>query len=239
VGAPVARPECAITARAGGPGISGDARAREVRARRPRAELALRGNDPVPSGPPRAGPGGEQLAALGLARLRSTKGMALGSAGADPGVAPVRETRRTVRAGCAGGLAREALAREADAVDRHRGCSVAVMRNDPMGRGHAGARCRMRKARNDPMRGVPHWTLPVGLALLEAEGSVGLLHPHPCRCATPPPGQARGQALVRSSRPKPAKGGRGEAECENPQRPHGGTAASAPGAECAKSATTP
>jgi hypothetical protein len=45
--------------------------------------------------------------------------------------------------------------------------------------------------------------------------------------------------LVRSSRPKPAKGGRGKWNARRPQRPHEAGATRWPGAECAKSATTP
>jgi hypothetical protein len=109
----------------------------------------------------------------------------------------------------------------------------------PHAGGHAGAWCRMRKIRNNPMRGHLRWKPPVGLASLGADGSVGLLCPHPCRCTTPPPGQARGQALVRSSRPKPAKSGRGEVECAKPRNDPMRGATREPGAECAKRATTP
>jgi hypothetical protein len=56
---------------------------------------------------------------------------------------------------------------------RVRRCLVTVTRNDPMRGGLEGAWCRMRKIRNNPMRGLLRWTPPVGLALREAKARWG------------------------------------------------------------------
>jgi hypothetical protein len=113
----------------------------------------------------------------------------------------------------------------------------------------AGEGSGMREGRNNPMRGVSRGRL--------VPNAQNPQQPHARACcvgnrwacaagsgwlggvALPSPVSLRDTPLVRSSRPKPAKGGRGKWNARNAQQPHEAPATRAPGAECAKPATTP
>jgi len=100
----------------GAPGL-GEALAREVMRRRLRAELALRGNDPIRGSAASAGSGAGARVALGVPRLGSMRALALGSTTLartwEPSVAEVLAARFGVGGG--GGLAGDAVGDRGDA----------------------------------------------------------------------------------------------------------------------------